>query len=278
MSDLPPERDASDADPALTPALRPLRWSRVGPVAVIASLVLAFALAGPRLWHSVRSEPTAAVAVDVLPPATQEALGSQLAPEQAPTPQAGQVAVLGRFTARDPFAAPASARATTAAAPAPTPAPTPPVVAPSVAAARVPSATPEAAPATVPQGAAATALVATLPLAAAATALPTPDPAASTVTLSVNGVAEPVAVKGLFPAADPIFRLAALGATSVQIAVAGAGAAPGDQTVTLSQGRSLTLLDTASGARYALRLVATPASPAAPAAAPVVAAAASTLP
>ena len=276
MSDLAPERDTSGADPALTPALRPLRWSRVGPVAVIASLVLAFALAGPRLWHSVRSDPTAAVAVDVLPPATQSALGSQLALEQAPTPQAGQVAVLGRFTARDPFAAPASAKAATAAAPAP--APPPPAVNPPVAAARVPSATPEAAPATGPQGAAATALAATPPLATATTALPASDPAASTVTLSVNGVAEPVAVKGLFPAADPIFRLAALGATSVQIAVAGAGAAPGDQTVPLSPGRSLTLLDTASGARYALRLVATPASPAAPAAAPVVAAAASTLP
>jgi len=245
LSDLAPERDASGADPVLTPALRPLRWSRVGPVAVIASLVLAFALAGPRLWHSVRSEPTAAVAVDVLPPASQAALGSQLAPEQAPTPQGGQVAVLGRFSARDPFAVPASAKAATAAAaaPAPPPAPTPPAATPSVA--------------------------------SAAPALLASDPAASTVTLSVNGVAEPVAVKGLFPAADPIFRLAALGATSVQIAVAGAGAAPGDQTVTLSQGRSLTLLDTASGARYELRLVATPASPAA---APVVAAAASTLP
>lgn len=247
MSDLAPERDTSGADPALTPALRPLRWSRVGPVAVIASLVLAFALAGPRLWHSVRSDPTAAVAVDVLPPATQSALGSQLAPEQAPIPQAGQVAVLGRFTARDPFAAPASAKAATAPAPAPTPTP----------------------------------IVTTPAVPAAATALPTPDPAASTVTLSVNGVAEQVAVQGRFPAADPIFRLAALGATSVQIAVAGAGAAPGDQTVTLSQGRSLTLLDTASGARYELRLVPTPAAAtaaASPAAATGTAAAATTLP
>ena len=77
-----------------------------------------------------------------------------------------------------------------------------------------------------------------------------------------------MALKGSFPAADPVFQLVAVGAGQVQIAVVtpadataspGATAAPSAaQTVTLQADRPLTLLDTATGTRYELRLVASP--------------------
>lgn len=92
---------------------------------------------------------------------------------------------------------------------------------------------------------------------AAATAAPTVG-AAPAATIAVNGISEQIAMNGQFPAADPVFRLVALGAGSVQIGVADGGSAGGQQSVTLLRGRPLTLLDTSSGARYELRLVSLP--------------------
>jgi hypothetical protein len=82
--------------------------------------------------------------------------------------------------------------------------------------------------------------------------------AAPAATIAINGISEQIAMNGQFPAADPVFRLVALGAGSVQIGVADGGSAGGQQSVTLLQGRPLTLLDTSSGARYELRLVSLP--------------------
>lgn len=90
---------------------------------------------------------------------------------------------------------------------------------------------------------------------APATAVPAAPAAA---TLAVNGVTQQVAVDGRFPAADPVFTLVALGADTVQIGVVDGSAAGGRQTVTLERDRSLTLLDTSTGARYELRLVSLP--------------------
>jgi hypothetical protein len=86
------------------------------------------------------------------------------------------------------------------------------------------------------------------PAAAAATA--------SSATISINGVPEAIGLKALFPAADPLFRLVALGADEVQIGVVGTTTPGAEQTVTLKRDRVLTLLDTVSGARYELRLIA----------------------
>lgn len=96
---------------------------------------------------------------------------------------------------------------------------------------------------------------------------PTPSvaPAAAT-SISVNGAAEDVPVDGTFPVADPSFLLVSLGldGKSVKIGVAGGSYADGKSTITLTMGKPLTLQNTASGARYELRLLAVLGSTARP--------------
>lgn len=223
---------------------RPVR-AALGVFAVAVPLVVAVALAGPRLWHSVSSEPSAAVGVASLP-AQQPAAAAQLPVERPPRAARGQLASLDRFAARDPFTSPLR---TAAAATRPVAA-SPPSVAP------LPAQVAAVAPG-VAWAAAATA--ASVPTAAAV-------PTLSAATISINGVPETIGLSGLFPAANPLFRLVAFGAGEVQIGViarppaagdtAGAATPGTEQTVTLVRDRGLTLLDTASGARYELRLVA----------------------
>jgi hypothetical protein len=75
--------------------------------------------------------------------------------------------------------------------------------------------------------------------------------------ISVNGTAELVDLSGTFPAADPVFRLVGLTATTAKVAVAGGSLSSGDSTVTLKKGKKLTLMNTADGTRYVLVLVST---------------------
>ena len=87
---------------------------------------------------------------------------------------------------------------------------------------------------------------------------PTPPAANPTIaTISVNGASEDVQTGGTFPkaAAQPFFRLVSLGSSSVKIGIAGGSLADGDQTVTLVKGKTLTLMNTADGTKYALQLV-----------------------
>jgi hypothetical protein len=73
--------------------------------------------------------------------------------------------------------------------------------------------------------------------------------------LSVNGTTESVAVGAKFPASNPTFVLVSLTKSSAKISIAG-GSLEGDtQTVTLKKGVALTLMNTADGTRYVLRLV-----------------------
>lgn len=102
MSDL-----TSPAHPGYEPAAAPESRGRgvLVAVAVVIPLIGALAVAGPRLWHSVRADPTKSVAVPSLP-AAQPLAATELPPDRAPAPGAGQVGDLSRFTARDPFASP----------------------------------------------------------------------------------------------------------------------------------------------------------------------------
>jgi hypothetical protein len=73
--------------------------------------------------------------------------------------------------------------------------------------------------------------------------------------ISVNGTTESVAVGAKFPASNPTFVLVSLTKSSAKISIAG-GSLEGDkQTVTLKKGVALTLMNTADGTRYVLRLV-----------------------
>jgi hypothetical protein len=88
----------------------------------------------------------------------------------------------------------------------------------------------------------------------------TPAPAQAparptTAVISVNGDSEEVKVGGQFPASDPTFVLTALTKTTAKVGIAGGSLEGKTQTVTLRKGKPLTLMNTADGTRYVLRLV-----------------------
>ncbi len=82
----------------------------------------------------------------------------------------------------------------------------------------------------------------------------------TSATIWVNGSDESVAVKKRFPKADPTFVLLNLKPKTAQLGVVG-GAFTGGGTITLKMGQTLTLVNTATGARYSLRLLYTGAQP-----------------
>ena len=73
--------------------------------------------------------------------------------------------------------------------------------------------------------------------------------------ISVNGATESVAVGANFPASSPTFVLVSLTKSGAKIAIAGGSLEGNKQTVTLKKGVALTLMNTADGTRYVLRLV-----------------------
>jgi hypothetical protein len=168
--------------------------------------------------------PTPGTAVGATPvAATSAALTDSDPPPQA---GAGQLVAFGRFASKDPFAQqvdPDKAVATPSSqsggeSRAPLPAGTPGAAAPGV----VPS---------------------------------SPSGPVSSVVISVNGVEETVAIKGEFPKDEPIFRLVSATATTAKVGIAGGALASGEATVTLRKGKATTLVNTADGTRYELKLV-----------------------
>jgi hypothetical protein len=75
------------------------------------------------------------------------------------------------------------------------------------------------------------------------------------VKLEVNGRIQTVRVGGSFPASNPLFRLVSIGHGTVSIGIANGSYASGAHTVALTPGRTLTLVDTADGIRYKIRLI-----------------------
>jgi hypothetical protein len=87
---------------------------------------------------------------------------------------------------------------------------------------------------------------------------PAPAATATAAVISVNGGPNELLVPGAdFPAApaDPVFHLVSLGRDSVRISIAGGSLASGAPTVTLKRGKPLTLVNTADGTEYELRLL-----------------------
>lgn len=79
-------------------------------------------------------------------------------------------------------------------------------------------------------------------------------------TVSVNGEPEALQLKSEFPVDDPLFRLVALTDKAAKIGIAGGSLTDG-KTVTLRKGKKLTLVNTATGARYTLDLLYTGTTP-----------------
>jgi hypothetical protein len=82
-----------------------------------------------------------------------------------------------------------------------------------------------------------------------------PSVPAGSAVIAVNGVEEVVALKASFPKDAPVFVLVSLSRGSAKIAIAGGAFASGDPTVTLKAGKAITLVNTADGTRYELKLV-----------------------
>ncbi|MEP6909982.1 MAG: hypothetical protein ABI896_06060 [Actinomycetota bacterium] len=85
-----------------------------------------------------------------------------------------------------------------------------------------------------------------------------PSPKQGTATISVNGTSERVSTGASFPAADPVFKLVSLTSTTAKIAIAGGSLSTGSGTVTLTKGKKVTLMNTADGTRYELKLISLP--------------------
>jgi len=77
----------------------------------------------------------------------------------------------------------------------------------------------------------------------------------TSATISVNGVSEAVQVGGQFPASNPTFVLVSVTQTSAKVGIAGGSIQGGQHTVTLKKNKPLTLMNTADGTRYVLRLL-----------------------
>ena len=80
------------------------------------------------------------------------------------------------------------------------------------------------------------------------------QPKPAFATIAVNGVAEPLALKDAFPEEDELFVLAGAKRKGVEIGVVGGSLAKG-KTAKLALGKKLTLVNTATGARYTLELL-----------------------
>jgi hypothetical protein len=77
----------------------------------------------------------------------------------------------------------------------------------------------------------------------------------SFATISVNGERERVRVAATFPKGDPVFRLVSARGNAARIGPAGGNLTGGSNTVTLTRGQPLTLLNTLDGKRYRLELL-----------------------
>ena len=73
-------------------------------------------------------------------------------------------------------------------------------------------------------------------------------------TITVNGLASVVSVGASFPAAAPVFTLVSLTPRAAKIGIVGGTYESGAPTVTLAKGKTVTLMNTADGTRYVLRV------------------------
>jgi len=156
-------------------------------------------------------------------------------PDVAPTPQSGQLLAFSRFQSKDPFSQQINLNCASGSASGAencagtTTSPAKPTGTPKTGTPRVTSPT---------------------------TSGPsTPAAKPTSAVLSVNGTSETVAVGATFPASNPSFKLVSLTKKTAKIGIAGGSLQSGSQTVTLRKGKSLTLMNTADGTRYVLRLL-----------------------
>jgi len=156
-------------------------------------------------------------------------------PDAVPLPQSGQLLAFGLFRSKDPFVQQLNLNGATG-----------PTGATSSA-----GPTGSSGPAAGGSGAGG----ASTPTSPPASAPATPATPLTTAVISVNGAPESVQVGGTFPTSDPYFKLVSLTKKGAKISIAGGSLDNGAPTVTLTKNKALTLMNTADGTRYVLRLV-----------------------
>ena len=164
--------------------------------------------------------------------ATSSPGGDGLAdPDAVPAPASGQLLSFGLFRTKDPFRQQLETTGTTG--------PT------GVTTGKKPR---------VPKGPTGT----TGPTMVGGSTSPTPPPVRvvpTTAVISVNGSPEAVQVGGNFPSSDPVFTLVSLTSKTAKVSIAGGSLENGAAAVTLQKKKPVTLLNTADGTRYVLRLL-----------------------
>jgi hypothetical protein len=157
-------------------------------------------------------------------------------PDAVPTPASGQLLAFGLFRSKDPFVQQLRAGATGS------------------------SGATGGAAASGPTGAqgttGATGVAPSAPSSGtAASAAPVAPAAMKAAVISVNGAPESVRLGRQFPAASPVFKLVSLTKSGAKVGIAGGTLQTGAGTVTVTKNKPVTLLNTADGTRYVLRLV-----------------------
>jgi hypothetical protein len=153
--------------------------------------------------------------------------GTLIDSDPAPVAANGQLISFGRFTSKDPFVEQVDETTAGGGGSTPTPAP--------VGASKTPPAI----------------VVPSSPTAGS----PGVGAVAGSAVISVNGLQETVTTGNEFPKDSPVFRLVKLGGGEARIGIAGGALASGSPTVTLRKGKAVTLVNTADGTRYELKLV-----------------------
>jgi hypothetical protein len=90
---------------------------------------------------------------------------------------------------------------------------------------------------------------------AASGSSPSTAPRATSARIEVNGSAETVRVRATFPAGDPVFRLASIGAGTVRIGLVAGAFEGGAKTVEVRVGESVVLVSKPDGLRYRIRVL-----------------------
>jgi hypothetical protein len=157
-------------------------------------------------------------------------------PDAVPLPQSGQLLAFGLFRSKDPFVQQLNLNGATG--------PAGPVSAGGPTGASGPAA-----------GGSGAGAGGSTPTSPPASTPATPATPLTTAVISVNGAPESVKVGGTFPTADPYFKLVSLTKKGAKISIAGGTLDNGAPTVTLTKNKALTLMNTADGTRYVLRLV-----------------------
>jgi hypothetical protein len=217
----------------LDPKAKAKRQKAIAAAAGVVLLgVLAFAVPMTMKQLKAQNATPAAAAATAPAPATAPTVSTELASSIAPTASLGQLDAFSRFDSKDPFEQqvdPHKAADST-------------VSGPSRGGSR-----PRASGSPAPAGS---------PAPPPPPRAPRPLPTAAVITVN-DGPPQRITAGQDFPLPplDPLFHLVALTRKAAKISIAGGSLDDGKATVTLRKGRPLTLMNTADGTRYELRLL-----------------------